>query len=247
MIKNINALHVNSESVRVEEKIVHDEEVELIINGTISRKFSISPCSLKEFSIGYLLGEGLIVSVNNITQIEITDKTINVKVDLADFDIRKELIVGSDCFGGWRNKIELVDEVQSDYHISKKKLFASFKLLKERAEVWQKTGGTHIAGLVCHDNFISIEDVSRHVAVDKVIGAAAINGCDFSNSFIVYSGRMPADMVIKVARVGIPILASNAAPTSSGVSVAEKSGITMLGFVRDNRFNIYTHPQRILI
>jgi formate dehydrogenase accessory protein FdhD len=58
---------------------------------------------------------------------------------------------------------------------------------------------------------------------------------------------MPADMVIKIARVGIPILASNAAPTSSGYSVAEKSGITMIGFVRDDRFNIYTHPQRIII
>jgi formate dehydrogenase accessory protein FdhD len=58
---------------------------------------------------------------------------------------------------------------------------------------------------------------------------------------------MPADMLIKVARIGIPIIASNAAPTSSGYSVADKTGVTMLGFVRGHRFNIYTHPNRIII
>lgn len=247
MIKNVNALRVDGESAPVEEKIVCDEEIELIINKTLSRRFSISPNSLKEFAVGYMLGEGLAVSIENITEVEIQERTINVEIDLADFDIRKELVVGSDCFGGWRRKIELVDEVESDYQIAKEDLFEAFNTLREKAKVWQETGGTHVAGLVSENEFIAIEDVSRHVAVDKVIGAGALNKSDFSRSFVVYSGRMPADMLIKIARVGIPILASNAAPTSSGFSVAEQSGVTMIGFVREDRFNIYTHPQRILV
>ncbi len=247
MIKNVPAVHVNEKNSQVEEKIVCDEEIEIIINETVSRRFSISPFSLKEFAIGYMLGEGLAVSMDNITELNIEDRIIHVGIDLADFDIRKELVVGSDCFGGWRRKIELVEEVKSDFHITKEDLFNSFNKLREESKVWRETGGTHIAGLVTKDKFLAIEDVSRHVAIDKVIGAGALNKCDLSHSFIVYSGRMPADMVIKIARVGIPILASNAAPTSSGYSVAEKSGITMIGFVRDDRFNIYTHPQRIII
>ncbi len=247
MLKNVPAVHVNKKNSQVEEKIVCDEEIEIIINETVSRRFSISPCSLKEFAVGYMLGEGLAISIDNITQLDIDGRIIHVGIDLADFDIRKELVVGSDCFGGWRRKIELVNEVKSDFHVAKEELFNSFNKLREEAKVWKETGGTHIAGLVNQDKFLAIEDVSRHVAVDKVIGAGALNKCDFSNSFIVYSGRMPADMVIKIARVGIPILASNAAPTSSGFSVAEKSGITMIGFVRDDRFNIYTYPHRILI
>ena len=247
MVENVPAVHVNKKSSKVEEKNVCDEEIEIIINETVSRRFSISPCSLKEFAIGYMLGEGLAISIDNITQLDIEDRTIHVGIDLVDFDIRKELVVGSDCFGGWRRKIELVDEVKSDFQITKEELFNSFNKLREESKVWKETGGTHIAGLVNQDKFLAIEDVSRHVAVDKVIGAGALNKCDFSQSFIVYSGRMPADMVIKIARVGIPILASNAAPTSSGFSVAEKSGITLIGFVRDDRFNIYTYPQRILI
>ncbi len=247
MIKNVDALRVNKKSSRVKEKIVCDEEIKIIINETVSRSFSISPCSLKEFAVGYMLGEGLAVSVDNITRVDIQDRTIHVEIDLADFDIRKELVVGSDCFGGWRRKIELIEEVKSDYNITKEELFDSFNRLRDNATVWQETGGTHIAGLVSKNKFLTIEDVSRHVAVDKVIGAGALNKYDLSHSFIVYSGRMPADMVIKIARVGIPIIASNAAPTSSGFSVAEKSGITMIGFVRDDRFNIYTNSQRILI
>jgi formate dehydrogenase accessory protein FdhD len=249
MYRKISALRVDEEIFQIDEKIVNDEQIKIIINDTVTRNFSISPNSLKEFTAGYLLGEGLIVSVDNITSIEIEDNTINVDVDLVDFDIRKELVVGSDCFGGWRTKIEYINEVESDYTLSKKDIFEGFKKLKKSAQVWQVTGGTHIAGLVNKDkgDFIAIEDVSRHVAMDKVIGASALKKIDFSRSFIVYSGRMPADVLIKIARVGIPILSSNAAPTSSGYEVAEKAGITLVGFARGERFNIYTHPDRILI
>ena len=140
----------------------------------------------------------------------------------------------------------MLAKVESDYSVSAEKIFRAFNRLKVEAKVWQETGGTHIAGLVCDDNFIAIEDVSRHVAVDKVLGAGALEKYDFSKCFIVYSGRMPADMLIKVARMGIPIIASNAAPTSSGFSVAKRAGVTMIGFVRGQRFNIYTHPDRIV-
>ena len=245
MIKQVKAIRYEGETSDVMEKIVNDEEIVMIINDNFSRRFSISPNSLREFTVGYLLGEGLTGSVDNITNISIEGNTIRAEIDLADFDIRKELVVGSDCFGGWRTKIEYVGKVKSDHTINKDDLIKAFTKLKKEAIVWQETGGTHIAGLVYEDNFIAIEDVSRHVAVDKVIGAAAIKKYDFSKSFIVYSGRMPADMLIKIARVGIPIIASNAAPTSSGFSVADEAKITMLGFVRGKRFNIYTHPQRI--
>jgi FdhD protein len=246
MSKQVNAIRFEGEPSKVLETIVNDEEIEITINNSISRRFSISPNSLREFTVGYLLGEGLTVSVDNITDITIEDKTIKAQIDLVDFDIRKELVVGSDCFGGWRTKIEFIGKVESDYTILKEALFEAFKMLKNESKVWQETGGTHVAGLVSGNKFIAIEDVSRHVAVDKVIGAGALENYDFSKSFIVYSGRMPADMLIKIARVGIPIIASNAAPTSSGVEVAEEAGVTMIGFMRGERFNIYSHPQRIV-
>lgn len=247
MVKEVKALRVQDDVSPLEEIIVCDEEVELFINEQVSRRFSISPTHLEEFAVGYLLGEGLAEYVKDITRIDVHDNKINVEIDLADFDIRKELVVGSDCFGGWRRKIEMVDKVESKFQLTKEEIFKAFAKLKDSATVWKETGGTHVAGIVYKDDFIAIEDVSRHVAADKVIGAAALNNFDLTSSFMVYSGRMPADMMIKIARVGIPVIASNAAPTSSGFSVAQESGVTMIGFVRGDRFNIYSSPERILI
>jgi formate dehydrogenase accessory protein FdhD len=247
MYDTVPAIKVQNGSQAIMEKVVKDEEIELIANETLKRKFSISPDSLKEFTVGYLLGEGLIRSLENIKEINIDDHTISVQVDMEDFDIIQELVVGSDCFGGWRQKIEFVNKVESDFKINKDDLIDSFNRLKESASTWQETGGTHVAALIYKDKFLSREDVSRHVAVDKVIGAGLLENVDFKNSFIIYSGRMPADMLIKIARVGIPILASNAAPTTSGYAVAQEAGVCMVGFVRGNRFNIYSHVERIII
>jgi len=247
MYETVNAIKVRKNSESVMEKVVKDEEIELIANDTLKRKFSISPDSLKEFAIGYLLGEGLIRSIDNVKDIRIEEKTIYAQVDMEDFDIIQELVVGSDCFGGWRQKIEFVNKVESGFTVDKKTILDSAQKLKDIAYTWQETGGAHVAALVYKDKFISREDVSRHVAVDKVIGAGLMEGVDFKNSYIVYSGRMPADMLIKIARVGIPVLTSNAAPTTSGYAVAQEAGVTMVGFVRGNRFNIYTHPERIIL
>lgn len=246
MYEQVSAIKVQQDSQEVLETIVKDAEIELIANKTLTRKFSISPDSLKEFALGYLRGEGLIRSLDNVKEISITDNTINVQVDMEDFDIVQELVVGSDCFGGWRQKIEFVEKVESNFTIPKEILINNFVKLKNSAHVWQKTGGAHVAALIYKNKFLYREDVSRHVAVDKVIGAGLLEKVDFKNSYIVYSGRMPADMLIKIARVGIPILASNAAPTTSGYAVAEEAGVTMVGFVRGDRFNIYTHPDRII-
>ena len=173
MVKQVNAIRFEGEPSEVVEKIVNDEEIEMTINDNFSRRFSISPNSLREFTVGYLLGEGLTGSVDNITNISIEANNIKAEIDLADFDIRKELVVGSDCFGGWRTKIEFVGKVKSDFTINKNELFDAFTKLKKEATVWHETGGTHIAGLVYEDKFIAIEDVSRHVAVDKVIGVSS--------------------------------------------------------------------------
>ncbi|KZX10642.1 formate dehydrogenase accessory sulfurtransferase FdhD [Methanobrevibacter filiformis] len=239
----------NGQLKEKEEIIASDETIKLIINETLTRSFSISPSHLADFAKGYMLGEGLITETDNIEKLEINGNEITARINLEDFDIRKELMVGSDCFGGWRSKIDYIDKVESDYEVKAAELLKNIELLRENADTWQKTGGTHVAAFVNNESkeFIVREDVSRHVAVDKVIGAAAEKKLDFKNSYIIYSGRMPADMLIKIARVGIPIIGSNAAPTISGYTVANEANITMVGFLRDNRFNIYTHKNRIII
>ncbi|MEN4007176.1 MAG: formate dehydrogenase accessory sulfurtransferase FdhD [Methanobacterium sp.] len=245
MIKKVNAVRVGKEVREIEEVISRDQEIRIMLNKTVFGTFSMSPTYLKEFAVGYLLGEGLLNSKDDIKKLKVVDRTIEVETDLADFELRRELVMSSDCFGGMRSKIDLTKKVESEYKISKEMILEASKKIKESSTIWSTTGGTHIAALVTQDMFISIEDVSRHVAIDKVIGASVIAGINFSNSFVFSSGRMPGDMILKIARVGIPIIASKSAPTSSGYMVGEEANVTIIGFVRGKRFNIYTHPERI--
>jgi len=248
LTKTVPAVNLtDGKSKKVSEEVVYDQKVKLIINDEINRNFSTLPDSLKDFAIGYILGEGLVANIQDIKNIEIDGLTIKASIEHNKSKNDEELVLGSDSSGGWRSKIDLIEKVESDLAIGYEELLNNMEKLRKNAFIWQATGGTHVAAIVHKNKFIVREDVSRHVAVDKVIGAGALENFDFSQSYIIYSGRMPADMLIKVVRVGIPILASNASPSFSGYTVANKANITMVGFVRDNRFNIYTNPDRIII
>ena len=251
------------------ENTVDDEYTYLFIDYLPPRKFSTYPKDLEDFAVGYCLGEGLIKDYSDIDSITLDGTNVLVSTKLShdpEEDLEQEGIVqerkgncehacvcrlleyqgvNSDNAGGIRSELKTVDPIKSDLTIDATQIIRDIEHLTDEAKVWQKTAGVHVAQLKYEDKIIIREDVSRHVAVDKVIGAAAKEGYDFSRCYISYSGRMPADMLIKVIRVGIPIIISNAAPASSGIDVARLGNITMIGFVRDNRFTVFTSPERV--
>lgn len=245
-IEEIDAINFkNGRPTETKEKVVKDETVTLTINGNISRSMSAIEDSLEEFAVGYLVNENMVKTLKDIKSIEIDETKINVEID--DTLLKtNETVLCSDSAGGWRSKIKEVNSVESDLQVSVHELIDRIEELKENAEIWQATGGTHVAGIVFEDQFVVKEDVSRHVAVDKVIGYGILNGFDLNKSYVIYSGRMPADMVIKMTRAGVPILASNAAPANSGYNIAKKGNITLVGFLRGQRCNIYNNQNRIL-
>jgi len=91
------------------------------------------------------------------------------------------------------------------------------------------------------------EDIGRHNALDKVIGKATLEGVEFTRTLLASTGRLTSEMVIKAASAGIPVIVSMAAPTDKGIKIAEITGLTLIGFARGRRFNIYTNPERIVI
>lgn len=260
---------VDGEYKSICENSVEDEYTYLFIDYLPPRKFSTYPKDLKDFAVGYCLGEGLIKDYSDIKSIRIDGTNVLVTTALnhdPEEDLEQEGIVqerkgncehacvcrlleyqgvNSDNAGGIRSELKTIDAMTSDLKINATQIIKDIRHLTDEAKIWQKTAGVHVAQLKYGDEIIIREDVSRHVAVDKVIGKAAVEGYDFSQCYISYSGRMPADMLIKVIRVGIPIIISNAAPASSGIDVAEAGNITMVGFVRDNRFTVFTAPERI--
>ena len=253
----------------IEERTVDDEYTYLFIDFLPPRKFTTYPIDLEDFTIGYCLGEGLIKDYSDIESIKVEGTNVLVSTRLSHLpeeDLEQEGIVQdrkgncehacvcrlleyngvlSDNAGGIRSELKTIEKNTSDLTIDARDIIEDMEYLKDHALIWSKTASVHVAQLVYQDKRIIRVDVSRHVAVDKVIGAAAKEGYDFSQCYITYSGRMPADMLIKVIRVGIPIIISNAAPAGSGIDVALAGNITMIGFVRGDRFTIYTAPERV--
>nr|WP_298523892.1 formate dehydrogenase accessory sulfurtransferase FdhD [uncultured Methanobrevibacter sp.] len=245
-IEEIDAINYkNGKAQNAKENVVQDETITLTINNDISRSMSAIEDSLEEFAVGYLFNENMVNSMDAIKKIEVDGIQIHAEIDDALLKTN-ETVLCSDSAGGWRSKIKQVNPVESDFQVHVSELIDRIEELKDNAEIWQATGGTHVAGIVHDGQFIVKEDVSRHVAVDKVIGYGLLNGFDLSNSYVIYSGRMPADMVIKMTRAGVPILASNAAPANSGYNIAKKGNVTLVGFLRGQRCNVYNNQNRVI-
>jgi FdhD protein len=115
------------------------------------------------------------------------------------------------------------------------------------AEIFKATGGTHIAclGTESGEMLFEAEDIGRHNAVDKVIGKALLGGRDPGDLILCSSGRLSSEIVLKAVRARIPVLVSRSAPTSRSVELAEEFLVTMVGFARGGRMNVYAHPERI--
>jgi FdhD protein len=121
-------------------------------------------------------------------------------------------------------------------------------LFQHRSDTFRSTGGVHSAALCDKKNLnIFCEDIGRHNAIDKIFGRCLWEGISTTNQFILTSGRVSSEIVIKMARSNIPVLASKSAPTGTAIRLAETLGITLIGFVRGTRMNVYSNHQRITV
>jgi len=121
--------------------------------------------------------------------------------------------------------------------------------LRARQAVFDETGGLHAAGLFSRDGVLvdSAEDVGRHNAVDKIVGRMLMReALPLSESMLCVSGRTSFEIVQKAVFAGIPVVAAVSAPSTLAISLAETLGVTLIGFVRGDGFNIYAHPGRIV-
>lgn len=226
------------------DEVAREKDLELVINGKTVAVIKLSPGYEREFAVGYCLGEGFIGSLCELKHIEVEENRVTLSVD--ELPERGERYISSECLSGWRSGANSAGRVESDFRVKAGEILWAMKELQRRSEVWRATGGVHSSALVFEGSFTVVEDVSRHASIDKLLGIGLYKGIDFSRSYILTSGRIPGDMVAKVARAGVPIAATRTAVLNSGVEEAGKTGVTLIGFVRGKRMNIYTHRERII-
>lgn len=232
--------------------------------GKMSRQISVTmrtPGNDDELAVGYLFNEGIIVdpasSIQSIEHMRTDSNKIevvlkeNILPNLKGADRRS--FVSSSC--GVCGKTE-IDYIESPFNaagkpmtISKDILLGLQDTLREKQSVFEETGGIHAAALFTpNGNLILVrEDVGRHNALDKVIGNALLSGlCPLEQTILLLSGRASYELIQKASMAGIRIIASVGAPSSLAVSLAREMKITLIGFLRDRRFNIYTEFDNFL-
>jgi FdhD protein len=242
---------------KIEDYAAEEKPLHIFINRKHYATIMCTPKDLKEMVIGHLLSEGIIKMIEEI-------QWITVNESICQVDLKPEVnaegrlrlvshayrIIPSACGGAYSPQIlDRLKPIQSKVRVKAEIIQKCVNDLNHIAETFRKTGGVHVAAIYKPDGALVVfaEDVGRHNAVDKVIGKCASNIFAFSECFLALSGRLTADIVLKAARVGIPVVASIAAALKSGIEVAKKANLTLIGFVRGKRMNIYNAPERILL
>jgi FdhD protein len=227
-------------------EVVEEVPVAVFVNGRHAVTVMISPVQLEDFVTGYLFTEQIIKGVDEIESVRIEKNRISVITRNLFKVLGPKKTILSGC-GGSTSYIdaEKLPKIKSDFVISREKINESVRDVLS-SDLHRTTGGIHIVALLDSEKIISVsEDIGRHNAVDRVIGRGLRSGIDFSRTFIVSSGRISSEMVRKCLIANIPLIISRGATTTLSVEIAEKTGLTIVGFARAGKMNIYSRPERI--
>ena len=221
--------YIGGEYVPFRDLMVHEMALRLEIAGAPGRTLYCSPSELRELVVGHLYAQRQIRTPEDILSLNLDEEAGRAVVQLV------QQSEGSSC-------VPLTDDCVFDPRI----LLANQQKFYDQSTLQKATAGTHRCAL-CDDSgtHLACIDISRHNAMDKLAGKALLSGISLRDKYILTSGRIPMDMIQKVAAIGVPMIVSRSTPTIAAVEAARKAGITLLGFSRENRFNIYSASHRL--
>ncbi|MBE9467126.1 MAG: formate dehydrogenase accessory sulfurtransferase FdhD [Bacteroidetes bacterium] len=234
------------------------EEISLRIdvnNNEIATLLS-SKENLYELTIGYLFSSEIIKNIDDIEQHNVFSLTSN---DFVSNITTKELVqfqksgnkkvksVGCGDAYSFVKENYKIKEFANNLKIKTTEIADMMRAFQSESKVFQKTGGVHSSAIVENNEIIVFrEDIGRHNAIDKVIGNLLINKFSFDNKIILTSGRISSEILHKIIMCKIPILVSRSAPTNKAIKICRNLNITLIGFVRGDKMNIYSGQQRII-
>jgi len=228
-------------------EVVEEIPIALFINGRHAMTAMMSPVNLEDFVTGYMFTEQIIKNIDEIESIKIEKNRISVITKNLFKVLGPKKTILSGC-GGSTSFIdtEKLPKIHSDFSISAGAISTALRSVLD-SEIHRTTGGFHMVVLLDSQRVVSVaEDIGRHNAVDRIIGHALRNGIDLSRTFVISSGRISSEMVRKCLTANIPIIVSRSATTTLSVDIANKTGLTVIGFARGGKLNIYSHPERII-
>jgi FdhD protein len=232
---------------------IRESPVSLTVNGQIWTTFMCTPVDLEALMLGFLYNEGVVNSIDEVADVRICEHGDNVDIWLNhDVQKPKSWTRTSGCTGGV-TAVNLIERPQTvaraeEILISTDRIHQLVEKLFESQELYRETGGVHTSVLSDGEQVIvSAEDIGRHNTLDKLAGLCLMKNLWPEKRILVSTGRISSEMLQKTVRMDAKIIASRTSPSSLSIELADAWGVTLIGYARRRRFNLYTHPERIRV
>lgn len=254
---NYTVLRVkNDKSFTALDSIASEIPFTIVANDIEVATLLCSPIDLKEFTIGFLYTSGFIQTLQDFQSYVLDSANWRAAVRIThtpDLNVFQKRMYTSGCGKGILyssvNEIIYRHSINSTIKISASNIFTIALWLQKCSALYKQTGGIHTAALSIRGKIpdISLDDIGRHNAVDKVIGRALCEGVDFSKSILISSGRSSSEILHKARVCQIPVIMSRGAPTHQTVLRARDMGICVIGFARGTNFTVYSHDETVIV
>jgi FdhD protein len=246
----------NGSSSEREDHIASEKRLKIFSNNKEILSLLCTPTMVKELVIGFAFSEGLLKRNNEGEQqqewcserIEILWQDEDIEVHLPVDMPEATATLTSGCGKGVTFMLnEEMSAIQDDFKTSTHTIIDLYREFQKKSELFRSTGGVHSAAL-CDERemLVFAEDIGRHNAVDKIIGYAFLENIPMQNKILLLSGRLSSEIINKAVSAKVPLLISRAAPTDMAVETAKKYNLTLIGFLRGQKLNVYSNPQRLI-
>ena len=241
----------------VVDEVAAELPVRLVLNKGPLVTLLCTPAELEELAVGFLLSEGLLHERSSLKALSVSSDGPTVNIEITGLPAGWEpafekRTISSGCGKGItftnydREKDRKLDTAAPVLTASA--IRDQLAVFRGISTLYLETGGVHSAALSDgREILLFSEDIGRHNAVDKLIGKAFLKGIEIENKVLITSGRVTSEIVTKAGRNRIPVIISRAAPSCMAINYAEDMGITLVGFARGDRMNIYSWPNRIRV
>ncbi len=253
-------LYNNDVRSEVQDDILVEFILSIVVNNKRYVNLVCTNKNLYELVLGNLLTENIINDLDDIKNLEIDKELGKAFVQLKKNDVFRTVIDSTEgirtittaCGKQYSIAYYLFNDINMEplsdnYKIYYKTIIKNMNEFQQSSEIYKTTRGSHSCGLYCDDKLICLmDDIGRHNTVDKILGYALKNKIDLSKTMMITSGRVSSDMLTKIVKARIPVLAARSIATDTAIEIAKKYNVTLIGYIRSNRMNVYNGDERIL-
>ena len=235
----------------ISDLIAKETTFSILLNNKKLVTLNCSPEKYEYLGLGFLYTSGILQKKEDIISLDINEKQGLMDIKIKGISLSSEDIINSNLWiGSYRQSEEQKEiplSIDTSLKICSNLVYSLISEMQERANFFKLTGGVHSCALVNKQGSIILfsEDISRYNAIDKILGGAFVNDITTEDKIILTSCRITSGILKKIIAGKLPIVISRAAPTDRAIELAKRVGVTLAGFVREERMNIYSCPERI--